>query len=50
MRYRSFEDRKVSTYAALLIITVFGAGATMMILKVADKVKFSDTNLAQIVN
>lgn len=50
MRYRSFEDRKVSAYLALLIITLFGAGATMMIIHVADTVKFSDTNLAQIVN
>jgi len=50
MRYRSFEDRKVSTYLALLIITIFGAGATMMIIRAADAVKFSETNLAQIVN
>jgi len=49
MRYRSFEDRKVSTYVALLVITIIGAGATFVIMHAISVVKFDETNLAKIV-
>lgn len=50
MRYRSFQDRKISTYAALVIVLIFGISATTLILHAISVVKFDDTNLAKIVN
>lgn len=50
MRYRSFEDRKVSTFVAIGIITLFGVGATTLILHTLSKVKFTETELAKIVD
>ena len=41
MRYRSMQDRTVSAYAAVLIITLFGAGATMVILHAISSVDFT---------
>ncbi len=41
MRYRSFSDRKVSVYGALLLITIIGATATLLILHRIANIDFT---------
>ena len=36
MNYRGVADRRISTYAALIIIALFGAGATLTIVHAAS--------------
>ena len=48
MRYRSFEDRKVSAWTALCIIAVFGIVMTSVILHVISSVHYFDTELSEV--
>lgn len=40
MRYRQGRDRQVSLYVAAFIVTVFGSGMTLIILKAINSVDF----------
>lgn len=39
MRYQSYSDRRVSTYAALLIVTIVGAIATLSIVHLINSIQ-----------
>ena len=40
MNYRSFADRKVSAYIAIILITIIGSAATLSILHAIKTVDF----------
>jgi len=41
MRYRGGRDRVISTYVAVLIITIFGGGLTLIIVRAIAQIDFS---------
>ncbi len=45
MNYRGFADRQISVYAAMLIITIAGACATLAILHMISTIDFAYTDL-----
>ena len=43
MRYRQGRDRQVSLYVAAFIVTVFGSGMTLVIIRAISEVDFVST-------
>lgn len=41
MRYRSFSDRRISAYGAVLIITLIGGIATLSIVHLINSIDFA---------
>lgn len=45
MRYRGNQDRQVSVYIAALLITLFGSGMTIIIIRAITEVDFTSLTM-----